>query len=273
MAAAAEYERLLAVGAAYVKNLLQAADANFKLAQFASARAQYVEIQSMAATVPIESAMKQHVAERLTRPEIVLAGFARRALTADNRTAWIYEESCAAEEEEEAPWRVGRDERAICPLVRSPPEVLDAALLLARCGREDVLCDIGCGDGRMLLAAARLGARAIGFDVNRSCLERSRATALQEGLTHVEVIDHDILQLAGHPRFEAATIVYVYLQPRCIDSLKSLLIAAVTAGKRVVIYCTTGVLKTAAAGNTLGELTPTGIAMGGLLRLYEKSVR
>jgi precorrin-6B methylase 2 len=268
----AEYQRLLAVGASYVKNLRQAADANCTLRQFVAARAQYEELQSLSESLTIDLSMQQHIAAQLARPELMLAGLARRAATAGNRTEWVYEDRDALlNDEQDAPWRSsGRDKRSICPLVRSPSEVLDGALDLARCGQGDVLCDIGCGDGRMLLAAARRGSRAVGFDVNSSCLERSRAAALHEGMMSlIEVIEQDILELAGHPRFEAATIVYVYLQPKCIEQLTPLLSAAVAAGKRVIIYCTTGALTSCAAGNALGDLKPARITMGGMLRLYE----
>ena len=63
---------------------------------------------------------------------------------------------------------------AICPHVRAPRLALKTALRLARAGPSDVVMDLGCGDGRLLVMAARLGATAIGLDVNPNCLHRSR---------------------------------------------------------------------------------------------------
>ena len=71
--------------------------------------------------------------------------------------------------EHEAPATgVQTDKRSVCPLVRTPTELLDAALQLAGVTATDVLADLGCGDGRMLLRTAQRGARAIGFDVRCS---------------------------------------------------------------------------------------------------------
>ena len=57
----------------------------------------------------------------------------------------------------------------ICPIVRAPRSVLRKGLQLARVAADDTLLDLGCGDGRVLIEAAKLGARAIGIDVNPWC--------------------------------------------------------------------------------------------------------
>jgi precorrin-6B methylase 2 len=271
----AEYRRLLAVGATYTTNLLTAANANFDLRQFSQARAQYVELASLAdnEVFQISSGIKQHCVERLTQPEIALADVARKAQLSDGNTEWRYLDNASHSAVPLA--GVQSDRRSVCPLVCTSDEVMDCALRMARVGRGDVVADLGCGDGRMLLRAARAGARAIGFDVNSFCLHASRDAAKQAGLeSMIEVIDHDLLALSGHPAFEEANVIYAYLQPRVVQRITPLLREAVDAGKRVVIYCTTGTIEasgdgTSAPGNTLGDLAAAKVSMGGLLRMYD----
>ena len=76
--------------------------------------------------------------------------------------------------------------------------------------------------------------------------------------------EHDIFALEGHPRFAAASVVYVYLIPAVVTRLEPLLRAAVADGKRVLIFCTH-------LGNRIGDLRPTRSAMGGMLALFESS--
>ena len=65
--------------------------------------------------------------------------------------------------------------------VASPPSVVQAMLSLARVGPEDVVFDLGCGDGRLVIAAAELGARAVGVDIDPALILRSRENARAAG--------------------------------------------------------------------------------------------
>ena len=133
------------------------------------------------------------------------------------------------------------------------------------------VADLGCGDGRMLLKAARRGAHAIGFDVNPFCLRRARNAAANANLSHlIDVIDADICgpHAASHGGFQAATLVYVYLVPHVVARLEPLLRAAVAAGKTVAIFCTTGASNAKSAGNAIGDLPPARTALNGMLRIY-----
>lgn len=70
--------------------------------------------------------------------------------------------------------------------VASPPAVVDAMLDLAEVRRGDVVYDLGCGDGRLVIAAARLGARGVGIDIDPVLIRRSQENARlarQEELT------------------------------------------------------------------------------------------
>lgn len=61
--------------------------------------------------------------------------------------------------------------------VPSPPAVVKAMLDLAEVGPGDVVFDLGCGDGRLVIAAARLGARAVGIDIDPGLIRRSQENA------------------------------------------------------------------------------------------------
>jgi precorrin-6B methylase 2 len=59
--------------------------------------------------------------------------------------------------------------------IPTPHDVVDAMLELARVRESDVVCDLGCGDGRVLVAAAkRYGCRAVGYDIDPLRIESAR---------------------------------------------------------------------------------------------------
>jgi hypothetical protein len=115
--------------------------------------------------------------------------------------------------------------------------------------------------------AARLGAKAIGVDVNPHCLKLSRARAAASRLAaRIDVYEYDLTKIADHPRFAEATVLYAYLMPQPIAALQPMLRGAVRAGKRVAIYCTSGLSKT--PGNGIGDLTPSAEGYMGLVRVF-----
>ena len=262
--AAAEEARLRAVGERYVTSMMVAAESNCKLKEWKLAKRQFLALSELGHLLTPEHVTT--ISRMLALPEMMSAGLLRKARMLDGNTRWVFDDEGASDEPLQG---VQSDKRSVCPLVRTPSEMLDAALQLAGVGAGAIVADLGCGDGRLLLRAARLGAHAIGFDVNSWCIERSRAAASSAGLSAlVEVIEADMFALDAHPRFLAATVVYVYLVPRVIARLQPLLLAAVARGQQVVIYCTTGAHER--PGNELGELRPAALAMGGLLRLYRR---
>ena len=256
-----------ALGEHYASNLLVAMHSNCGLREWKMARRQALELlefqEQLAPWVVAD------VNTQLALPEMAAVGLVRKARHAEGETAWVFDDSDDEADDPVPIQGVQRDERSVCPLVRTPTEALDAALRLAGVTASDVIADLGCGDGRLLVRAAQLGATSIGFDVNEWCLRRSLHAAVRADVAHlVEVVDADICSLDGHPRFTAASVVFVYLIPKIIHRLRPLLCAAVQRGQRVVVYCTTG--GSADPGNALG-IPPAAQAMGGMLRLYRTS--
>lgn len=259
---AEEYRRLTAVAEQYRKHMLQAAGSNLKLRQFPLARRQYEALRELDFLSDKDIAF---VKGRLSLPELALVGLAHKALIASG-TQWIFDNTDTAETAlDDSPLQgVQSDRRSVCPLVRSQMELIDAAVELACVRSDDVVADLGCGDGRVLVRIAqRVGARCIGFDVNEWCIRRSHAAADRAGVSSlVEVVEHDIVS-AAHPRLEAASVVYVYLIPTVVAQLEPLLRAQVEQGKRVIIFCTH-------AGNRIGDLAPSRTVMNGMLSVFEK---
>jgi len=108
--------------------------------------------------------------------------------------------------------------------VVTPHDVVARMLALARVGPEDVVYDLGCGDGRILIAAAKnYGCRAVGFDLDRLRVAEARAHADREGLAdRVTVEQKDVLKVD----LRAAAVVTIYLSPelnrRLIPQLEQL---------------------------------------------------
>ena len=95
------------------------------------------------------------------------------------------------------------------PYWQSPPDVVTRMLELAAVGPGDCLIDLGCGDGRIVIAAARSGARAIGVDLDPERIRDATAAAAaacvgasfrQEDLFRVDLSEASVvtLYLLGH---------------------------------------------------------------------------
>ena len=66
------------------------------------------------------------------------------------------------------------------PFVPTPNDVVAEMLRMANVGKDDIVYDLGCGDGRIvIMAAEKMGARAVGIDINPQRIEESRANAVR----------------------------------------------------------------------------------------------
>jgi hypothetical protein len=116
------------------------------------------------------------------------------------------------------PWRLLREyglglKRRLKPDLAiyepTPPEIIEEMLRLAGASEEDVLYDLGCGDGRIVVAAAeKYGIRAVGVDINPKRIAEARANARQHG---VEKRVQFILGDAKGADFREATVITMYL--------------------------------------------------------------
>jgi SAM-dependent methyltransferase len=120
------------------------------------------------------------------------------------------------------------------PYVGTPPQILDAMLELANVGGSDVVYDLGCGDGRIVISAARkYGARGVGIDINPARIEEARAVARGAGVT-------DRVSFQVNDLFDAdirgATVVALYLLPEANLRLRPRLLRELRPGTRVVSH-------------------------------------
>ncbi len=94
--------------------------------------------------------------------------------------------------------------------VPTPEEVVAKMLELAKVTKDDVVYDLGCGDGRIVVAAAKLGARAYGFDVDPQRIKESKENVEKNGVGNLATIQQkDIFTLDLTP----ASVVTLYLLP------------------------------------------------------------
>ncbi|HEX6324473.1 MAG TPA: methyltransferase domain-containing protein [Vicinamibacterales bacterium] len=95
--------------------------------------------------------------------------------------------------------------------VPTPPEVVEAMLRLAKVGPNDVVYDLGSGDGRIVITAAqKFGARGIGFDIDPERIAEANANLAQAGVgDRVRFVQADLFE----QDLSEATVITLYLLP------------------------------------------------------------
>jgi SAM-dependent methyltransferase len=119
------------------------------------------------------------------------------------------------------------------PYEPSSAEAVRAMVDLAGVGPSDVVFDLGCGDGRVLVEAARRGARAIGVEIDPRLAATARENARAAGVAdRVEVREGDLFEadLTG------ATAVLLFLWPHVNLKLRPKLLAELRPGTRIVSH-------------------------------------
>jgi SAM-dependent methyltransferase len=120
------------------------------------------------------------------------------------------------------------------PYVPSKPEVVTEMLRMANVGKDDILYDLGCGDGRIVITAAqRYGTRGIGVDIDPDRIQESQENAARANVTHlVRFIEQDLFKTDFHE----ATVVSLYLLTSVNLRLRPLLLRQLMPGTRVVSH-------------------------------------
>lgn len=120
------------------------------------------------------------------------------------------------------------------PYVPTSNEVVDAMLELAKVGKNDVVYDLGCGDGRIVIAAARkYGATGTGIDINPHRIREARQNARQVGVADkVKFVEGDLFQ----SDFSEASVVTLYLLPAVNLKLRPILLKQLKPGTRIVSH-------------------------------------
>lgn len=124
-------------------------------------------------------------------------------------------------------------DNSLAPFVPSPLDVVRRMLEVARVTDDDVVYDLGSGDGRIVVEAAKThGARAVGIEYDLRLCEEARDRAAREGVGHlVEIRHQDVME----SDLSDATVVTLYLLPASNERLKPKLLA-LRPGTRIVAH-------------------------------------
>jgi SAM-dependent methyltransferase len=125
-------------------------------------------------------------------------------------------------------------QQKLAPYFPTPEDVVERMLRLAEVTNKDVVYDLGSGDGRIPIAAARIyGARGVGIEIDPKLVEASRANARAAGVYHlVEFRLGDVMSAD----VRAATVVTLYLLSSSNAKLRPLLTRQLTSGARIVSH-------------------------------------
>src|SRR5438270_1818220 len=120
------------------------------------------------------------------------------------------------------------------PYVPTLPEVVDEMLKMANVHTGDVVYDLGCGDGRIVITAAqRFATRGVGVDLNPERIKEARENAEKAGVTNLVTFREGDLFKAD---IGEATVVALYLLPSVNEKLRPKLWRELKAGSRVVSH-------------------------------------
>ena len=125
-------------------------------------------------------------------------------------------------------------ESQLAPSVGAPEHAVDKMIAMANLKRGEVLYDLGCGDGRILIAAARrYKIKAVGIEISRSEAMKAAENVKKEKLQNqVTVIHGDFM----HTDLSAANVVTLYLATAANDTLRPNLERYLRPNTRVVSY-------------------------------------
>ena len=120
------------------------------------------------------------------------------------------------------------------PYVPTRERVVDEMLKIANVGKNDVLYDLGSGDGRIPIAAAkRFGTRGVGVDIDPDRVREARENATKEGVSdRVKFFQQDLFETD----IKDATVVTLYLLPDVNLRLRPKLLSELKPGTRVVSH-------------------------------------
>lgn len=123
---------------------------------------------------------------------------------------------------------------SLAPYVPTPQDVVERMLELASVGRDDVVYDLGSGDGRLVITAAKkYGARGVGVDIDPERISEAKANAEKAGVQSlVEFRQQDALTVDVSP----ATVVTLYLLSSSNMKLRPILTKQLRPGARIVSH-------------------------------------
>jgi SAM-dependent methyltransferase len=126
------------------------------------------------------------------------------------------------------------DAPQLAPYVPTPQDVVDRMLELAGVKKDDYVIDLGCGDGRIPVTAARkYGARGLGVDIDPVRIAEANANAKAAGVEHLVTFK---LQDALKTDVSTATVVTTYLLSASNLRLRPILTKEMKVGSRIITH-------------------------------------
>jgi SAM-dependent methyltransferase len=117
--------------------------------------------------------------------------------------------------------------------IPSAPEVIAVMLNASGVGPDDVVYDLGCGEGEIVIAAALRGARGVGVDLDPRRIANARVNAARAGVRErVTFVEQDLFATDVSP----ATVVTLYLGPDVNRRLRPKLMRELRPGARIVSH-------------------------------------
>ena len=111
--------------------------------------------------------------------------------------------------------------------------VVDAMLNVVKVKAGDVVYDLGCGDGRIVVSAAKLGARGIGIDIDPQRVAEANQNVQRNGVgDRVKILNQDLFTT----NFSDASVVALYLLPSLNLRLRPILWKTLKPGTRIVSH-------------------------------------
>lgn len=133
--------------------------------------------------------------------------------------------------------RVGlrpRHQDSLGPYLATPDGLIDPLLDVAAVDADDVVMDIGCGDGRLVVgAASRFGCRAVGVEQSASLVDRARQRVRTEKVTDLVRIDHADARSAD---LSEVTVLFLFLPIDVVEYLLADLLERLPPGARLVVH-------------------------------------
>lgn len=120
------------------------------------------------------------------------------------------------------------------PFLSTPQSLIDPLFALAELTEDDTLLDVGCGDGRLAIAAAeRLGCRAVGVELDADLVDRARRAARQAGVENLVAIEHGDARAAD---LSTVTVAFMFLPMDVAAELIDTTLASLPPGARLIIH-------------------------------------
>ena len=122
----------------------------------------------------------------------------------------------------------------IAPYVPSPPQVIHQMLILSQLKAGEVFFDLGAGDGRTVIMAAKdFGARAVGVELREDLVKKALGTVYEQGLQdRVTIVNGDMFNVD----LTSADVVFLYLTTSANEKVKPKLENELKPGVRVVSH-------------------------------------